>query len=137
VSPISAAGVEDIPASLDYTQSQWDNLAESAKPAVAEHLAKDYLTEDTTRIFGKDMLGNPAPEWVLLREQSAEQVFGVREGDILANDPAAVKIREYANGEGFIEKNGYVPERGEKVEQFLKRVHILRVLAGGPRSETH
>jgi hypothetical protein len=135
VSPASPLVTENVLASSDYTQSQWQNLAESAKPAVAEHLAKDYLTEDTTRIFGKDVFGNPAQEWVFLRERSAEQVFGVHQGGILEDDASLAKINAYVKAEGFTNENGYVPNKNENVEQFLQRVHALHILAGGPRSE--
>jgi hypothetical protein len=134
VPSVSATGVESVPVSLGYTQHQWENLAESAKPAVAAHLAKGYLTEDTDRIFGKDVFGNPAQEWVILREHSAEEVFELNE-DHPTDDASILRIREYVKAEGFTEENGYIPSPDETVEHFLERIHKLRVLAGGPRLE--
>jgi hypothetical protein len=135
VSPTSPAVAENVPTSLDYTQSQWQSLADSARPAVAEHLAKDYLREDTNSIFGKDVFGNPAKEWVILRERSAAEVFEFNE-DYPTNDASILSIREYAETEGFTEVNGYAPAPDETVEHFLERVHALRVFEDGPRPET-
>jgi hypothetical protein len=115
----------------------WQELSPGMKLQEATVLGKTYLEADAGNLYGKDVFGNLAKEWVFVRGQSAETVFSSENGEIFSSDSAIRKIQEYAAAEGFTEEHGYIPHTGETVGEFLRRAHMLRVLAGGPRPETH
>ena len=115
----------------------WKYLPESVRMEESATLGRYYLESDMDHLFGKDVFGNPAKEWLQIRELSAEEIFGAHANEFHSNNLSILNIQDYVKAEGFTIENGYIPNKDESIEQFLQRVHATRVLVGGPRPQTH
>ena len=120
--------------------AHWNDYTEVQKLPLARTAAVSYLDSDTKRMFGTNMFGKASLAWLNMASRPATEIFG-EQGEHAAGageaapDPLAKKILEYAKEQGFVQSKGYVPTRGETVEQFLIRAHSTKVLERGPRTD--